>query len=81
MSNNIAYKGYKQKLKYSNYIFLYMQVYENFNIIPFPFNELKNKLSRKHKLIQALNRVMSEYFDNNMESLEYLTPPLYSRSI
>ena len=47
-----------------------MQVYENFNIIPFPFIELKNKLRRKHKLILALNKVISEYFDNNKKGLQ-----------
>ena len=49
---------------------LYMVLHENFNIIPFPFKELKNKLRGKHKLIQALNRVMSEYFDSNKEGLK-----------
>ncbi len=44
--------------------------YENFNIIPFPFKELKIKFRRKHKLISALNKVMSEYFENNEDGLK-----------
>ncbi len=65
-----------------------MELYENFNIIPFPFKELRVEFRKKHKVILALNRVMSEYFENNKEGvkliLDYLDKkinmPLYEMS-
>lgn len=75
----------QEKFKYDYYIFIYMLIYENFSIIPFPFKELKTKIRKKHKLITVLNRVISEYFDDNKEGfrtiLNYLDKqmnmPLY----
>ena len=55
---------------------LCIELYENFNIMPFPFKQLKVELRKKHKVILALNRVMSEYLENNKEGakliLDYL---------
>ncbi len=66
------YKHNKQKSKYGNYMVSYMEIYENFNIMPFPFKELKTKIRKKHKLISALNRVMSEYFNDNKEGFKII---------
>lgn len=47
-----------------------MLTLEDINIIPFPFNELKVKFRRKHKLSEIINKISYEYFENNEEGIK-----------
>ena len=47
-----------------------MLTLEDINIIPFPFNELKVKFRRKHKLSELINKISYEYFENNEEGIK-----------